>query len=143
MRKQKYVMKKGTKLYSISQFKCPKCHNGDLYPTRLSSLQKIFSMNKRCDHCGQDFEIEPGFYWGSMYIAYGLSSGFMLVGFALIFFFFDTTIIQTFFIVGGILAIFYGLIFRLARAIWINIYVHYDPKADRQKEIYKAEKESK
>ena len=133
-------MKKGSKLYSIINFKCPKCHKGELYPSTLMSFRKIFTMNDQCDQCGQDFTIEPGFYWGSMYVAYGLSSGIMLVGFAIVFFLLDTSIIQTFFIVGSILAVFYGFIFRLARAIWINIYVHYDPKADTQTEIYKSEK---
>lgn len=134
------MFKKGQKLYSILHFKCPKCHNGDLYPTTLSSFRKIFSMNDRCAHCRQAFELEPGFYWGAMYVAYGLSSGFLLFGFALFFFLLGTTILTTFFIVFSIILLLYGIIFRLSRAIWINIYVNYDPKADRQPQLYKAEK---
>jgi hypothetical protein len=30
-------------------------------------------MNKECPVCGQDFEVEPGFYYGSMYISYALT----------------------------------------------------------------------
>ena len=133
------MIRRGNKLYSILYFKCPKCHRGDLYPTSLTSFRKTFTMNDRCTHCEQAFELEPGFYWGSMYVAYALSSGFLLLGFAFIFFFFQTSIITTFFIVFAILALLYGLVFRLARAIWINIYVHYDPKADKQPELYKEE----
>ena len=130
---------KGHTLYSIINFKCPKCHNGDLYPTRLTSFSKTFSMNDKCDHCGQAFEIEPGFYWGAMYVAYGLSSGFLLAGFAIIFFLFNTSILTTFFIVFAVVFLFYGLIFRLSRAIWINIYVQYNEKADRQPQLYQSE----
>jgi uncharacterized protein (DUF983 family) len=133
------MINQGDKLYSILHFKCPKCHEGDLYPTSLTSLRKTFKMNDQCDHCGQAFELEPGFYWGSMYVAYALSSGFLLFGFALIFFLFGTSIITTFFIVFGVLILLYGLVFRLARSIWINIYVNYDPKAHKQPEIYKSE----
>ena len=133
------MFKKGNKLYSIIEFKCPKCHEGDLYPTSLTSFSKIFTMNDHCDHCGQAFDLEPGFYWGAMYVAYALSSGFLLVAYALIYFLLGTSLITTFFIVFAIIFAFYGLIFRLSRAIWINIYVSYDPRADKQPELYKSE----
>ena len=121
------MLKKGSKLYSITQFKCPKCHVGDLYPTTLLSFSKTFTMHDRCEACGQKYVIEPGFYWGAMYIAYMLSSGILLGGFGVLFFAFNTTIMQAFWIPLILLALLYGLIFRLARSIWINIYVHYDP----------------
>ena len=30
-------------------------------------------MNKACDVCGLEFEIEPGFFWGAMYVSYAIS----------------------------------------------------------------------
>lgn len=122
------MFKKGSKVYSIVNFKCPKCHVGDLYPTTLTSFSKIFTMYDTCPACGQKYVLEPGFFWGAMYIAYMLSSGILLVGFALLFFVFNIAIMTAFWILLAVLALLYGLIFRLARAIWINIYVHYDPK---------------
>ena len=35
-------------------------------------------MPERCSVCQQKFDIEPGFYWGAMYVAYMLSSGVLL-----------------------------------------------------------------
>ncbi len=131
-------MKKGHWLYSVLNYKCPKCHQGDLYPEPILSFKKTFTMNDTCSHCGQAFELEPGFYWGSMYIAYGLASGVMLAGFAVIYFFFDFEITTSIIIIGILLTLFYALVFRTARAIWINIYVGYDPQADKQPEIYKS-----
>lgn len=130
-------MKKGHWLYSIINYKCPKCHTGDLYPGNAFDFSKVFTMNEKCDHCGQAFEIEPGFYWGSMYIAYGLASGIMLAGFALLYFFFNVDVTAGILIVAGVLVLFYTWVFRTARAIWINIYVSYDKKADEQPELYK------
>jgi uncharacterized protein (DUF983 family) len=121
------MFQKGQKLYSITQFKCPKCHSGDLYPTKLLSFSKTFVMLERCPACRQQYVIEPGFYWGAMYIAYMLSSGIILGGFGLLFFVFGFSILQSFFTVLVILFLLYGLIFRMARSIWINLYVHYDP----------------
>ena len=133
-------MKKGHWLYSILNYKCPKCHNGDLYPGSSFDFSKVFTMNEHCEHCGQPFELEPGFYWGSMYIAYGLASAIMLTGFAILYFFFDVSVTMCIIIVGAILFLFYVWVFLTARAIWINIYVSYSKQADEQPELYKANK---
>ena len=82
---------KGSKLYSIRKHKCPKCHEGDLYKTPLSSLQGIYNMHEECTHCGQKFTLEPGFYWGAMYIGYALSCGYMLSLMITLVFFFDSS----------------------------------------------------
>lgn len=121
------MLDKGQKLYSVFNFKCPKCHIGDLYPTALFSFSKTFVMYEKCPACRQHYVIEPGFYWGAMYIAYMLSSGLILGGFAILFFAFKLTILQSFFTVLLIVFLLYGFIFRMARSIWINLYVHYDP----------------
>ncbi|HKK62484.1 MAG TPA: DUF983 domain-containing protein [Bacteroidales bacterium] len=131
-------MKKGHWLYSILNYKCPKCHEGDLYPGSAFEFSKLFTMNEKCSHCGQEFELEPGFYWGSMYVAYGLASGIMLTGFAILYFFFDVDVTTGILIVAAVLFLFYAWVFRTARAIWINIYVNYDKQADEQPELYKS-----
>src|SRR6056297_215938 len=131
-------MKKGHWLYSILNYKCPKCHEGDLYPGSAFEFSKLFTMNEKCSHCGQEFELEPGFYWGSMYVAYGLASGIMLTGFEILYFFFDVDVTTGILIVAAVLFLFYAWVFRTARAIWINIYVNYDKQADEQPELYKS-----
>jgi hypothetical protein len=89
-------------------------------------------MKDKCDHCGQPYVLEPGFYWGSMYISYMLSSGLMLTTFAILYFIFDLSVTYTFVGIIAIAAIFYGLIYRLARSVWINLYVHYDGSKSKQ-----------
>ena len=32
-----------------------------------------------CSVCGLTFEVEPGFFWGAMYVSYGITTGMMLV----------------------------------------------------------------
>ena len=120
------MIKKGSKLYSILNHKCPKCHEGDLYPTRLLSFSELFTMKDECPHCGQKYVLEPGFYWGSMYIGYMLSSAVMLLMFGVLLFLLDMGVYES---LGGavvVLVILYGGVYRMARAIWINLYVHYD-----------------
>lgn len=123
------IFKKGSKAYSIFHQKCPRCHESDLFSSRLSSMKGVFQMPEKCSNCQQDFIIEPGFYWGSMYVAYALSSGIMLSGFAILFFLFNLELKLSFGIVLAITLLLYGWIFRISRSVWINMYVHYKAPA--------------
>ena len=75
--------------------------------------------------------MEPGFYWGAMYVGYGLSSGYMLSAMMLLIFGFGLTVNQSFVIaiLGAIVIV--PMVARLARSIWIHIYVRYNPKAGK------------
>jgi uncharacterized protein (DUF983 family) len=52
--------------------KCPHCHTGDVFLHPTYSL-KFAAMHHKCPVCAQDYEIEPGFYYGAMYISYGIT----------------------------------------------------------------------
>lgn len=117
--------KPGTKLYSIFSFKCPRCHQGDLYAGPALNPATAFKMYSHCDQCGQRYVLEPGFYWGAMYISYALASGFLMVTFGILFFLIGLSWQKAFIIDALLLLILYVFIYRLARSIWINIYVHY------------------
>lgn len=112
--------------------KCPRCREGNLYRSSIFSMEGIYNMNDRCPCCGQDFEMEPGFYWGAMYIGYGLSSGYMLSTMLILLYGFEFTLNQSFVlaILGGIVIV--PLVARFARTIWIHIYVRYNPKIAEQ-----------
>lgn len=121
------LFKKGQKGYAILQHKCPRCHSGDLYKTSVWSSKKPFGMLDNCRECGQPFVLEPGFYWGAMYVAYALSAFVMLSGMVIGLFVFEKGIIESFIPTFILLILLYVPIFRMARAIWINIFVHYAP----------------
>jgi uncharacterized protein (DUF983 family) len=119
------MLKKGSKIYSISKFKCPGCHEGNLFKTPLSSFKGIYNMHDKCIECGEDFQKEPGFYWGAMYIGYMLSTAYMLSSMFSLIFFLKLTVNQSFVVAisGGVLIV--PVVARLARSIWIHIYVRY------------------
>lgn len=118
----------GSKLYSILKFKCPKCHVGDLYPTKIWSFKGWFAMNDKCNVCGQKFVLEPGFYWGAMFVSYILSSFLIFAIFAVFFFGLDITVGYAFILTLAVIVFLYAFIFRVSRAIWINIYIGYKPQ---------------
>src|SRR5215216_2534149 len=73
LRKPNQIMLKGTKLYSILNNKCPKCQVGDFFVYKNPFRKDFAKMHDHCPHCGELFNKEVGFYYGAMYVSYGLN----------------------------------------------------------------------
>ncbi len=61
-------------LIHLMQNKCPKCHQGQVFNTQNLFSFRPAKMQDECPHCHQNFSKEPGFYWGAMYVSYGLAT---------------------------------------------------------------------
>ena len=127
---QKYtfsMIKKGSKLYSIFTGVCPKCHEESMYinpnPYVLSETLK---MHEKCSHCGTKYRIEPSFFYGSMYVSYGVGIAFAVAAFVISYLILGSTLTTAFIAIVGTLVAFGPIIMRLSRNIWINIFMHYD-----------------
>ncbi len=120
-------MKKGTKLYSILNQKCPRCHEGDLFEERNPyKLSKIFDMPAECPKCGQPYSLEPSFYYGAMYVNYGLTVGLGIAVFIAMLVLGEEWQLHEYLIaIIGAILITMPLNFRLGRSIWINMFVKY------------------
>ena len=116
-------------MYSILKMKCPRCQEGDLFETGSFSFKKPFDMPENCPACGQRYFLELGFYYGAMFISYVMTSFFSLGFVGLCMFVLGFSINGSFALLILVLAVLFVWIFRLARAIWINANVKYDPKA--------------
>ncbi|MFZ4798470.1 MAG: DUF983 domain-containing protein [Bacteroidia bacterium] len=78
----KYEPNKGL---SILKAKCPQCQSGKMYKKSAFKLNGFTEMFDTCSVCGLTFEIEPGFFWGAMYISYGITTAMMIIVGALVF----------------------------------------------------------
>lgn len=122
---------KGSKIYSVLACKCPRCHVGDMfYPGTLYHPRKFNKMHAYCPYCAQSFEPEPGFYFGSMFVSYAINT-FLFIAFwiATSFLVEDLSLLMILGILFAVVIFLLPITFRLSRAIWINIFVHYDPNA--------------
>jgi hypothetical protein len=119
-------MSKKNKLSVIVNMKCPRCHEGDLYSAPIT--EGIYKMYKECPKCKQPYELEPGFYWGAMYVGYGLSAFYMLSTVCIFLLGFNLSVNMSFAIsiLGGIFI--FPFIARVARSIWIHMNVSYNEK---------------
>lgn len=121
------MIKKGTKLYSILFNKCPKCHNGDFMKEKnIFKLHKAFQMHEKCSSCDFKFMMEPSFFYGAMYVNYGLTVGVGIITFAISTLLFKLTLLESFIPIVIMLLLTAPVTIRLSRIIWINIFVKYD-----------------
>ncbi|MBO6828500.1 MAG: DUF983 domain-containing protein [Allomuricauda sp.] len=129
------MLKKGTKMYSILTGNCPRCHEESMYEnSNPYALSKIFKMNERCSHCGLKYKIEPSFFYGAMYVSYGVGIAFAVAAFVISFLFLGASLPTAFIAIVGTLVVFMPVIIRLSRNIWINFFVKYDPSSVKKHE---------
>lgn len=121
------MIKKGTKLYSILKGACPKCQEESMYinknPYVLSDTLKI---HQHCSHCHTKYRLEPSFFYGSMYVSYGVGIAFAFAAFVISNLILDASLNVTFLSIIGTLVVFGPVIMRISRNIWINLFIHFD-----------------
>ncbi|CAM4143321.1 MULTISPECIES: DUF983 domain-containing protein [Flavobacterium] len=121
------MLKKGSKLNSILTGSCPKCHEESMYEDKNPyNLSNIYKMHEKCSHCNIKYKIEPSFFYGAMYVSYGLGIAFSVAAFIISYVFLNSSLKTAFVVIIVTLIAFMPLTMRLSRNIWINIFVHYD-----------------
>lgn len=127
------MLKKGSKLNSILTGSCPKCQKESMYSDKNPlHLTKVLKMNDHCSHCGLKYQIEPSFFYGAMYVSYGLNVAVGIAAFIVSFVFFGASIEESFLAIVISLIVLFPFVLRLSRNLYINMFVSYDPKAGQK-----------
>ncbi|GAB3835208.1 DUF983 domain-containing protein [Hymenobacter jeollabukensis] len=117
---------------ALLRLRCPRCHAGPLFTHSALSLTKFDEMPDSCPVCGQHYEPETGFYWGAMYISYGLAVGVVFVAGMLTYFLgHDPATWVYVSVVAACMILLTPLLFRYARALMLYGFggIRYDPMA--------------
>ena len=123
------MLKKGSKLYSILTGTCPKCQNESMYLDKNPlHFNKILKMHENCSHCGLRYQIEPSFFYGAMYVSYGLNVAVGIAAFLISFVLFGYSLKVAFIAIIVTLILLFPFVLRWSRNIYINMFVSYDPK---------------
>jgi uncharacterized protein (DUF983 family) len=115
------------KLRSIIRMRCPFCLSGDFFVSHPYDLKHAGDVHERCASCGRRFSKEPGFYWGALFVSYGLSIGFSLMAYGIAWAIRPDLGILGFFVVvvsATVLAAPY--LYALSKIIWANLFFHYE-----------------
>lgn len=128
-------MKKGNKLYSIFKFKCPHCHEGDFFKAQNPyNLKHFADVKEKCDQCGRSYSMEPGFYYGAMYVSYALGVAhvvsFLVAKYVLGF---EMEIWNFILLVGLSMTALLPLYFALSKIVWANFFYNYKPHPENEK----------
>ncbi len=120
------MFKKGTKLYSIFNRKCPECQEGDFFVSKPYNLKNMGKIYDNCPKCNVPYSKEPGFYFGAMYVSYGLGVAVFVAIFVLTYLIYPSASALTYVILIAVAMVLLGPFFyELSKIIWANMFMSY------------------
>jgi uncharacterized protein (DUF983 family) len=120
-------------LVSTLDNRCPRCRTGKLFAsTNPYDLKNTVKMHTQCPVCGQPTEIEVGFYYGTGYVSYAVTTAFSVATFIAwwVLIGFSTEDSRFFWWLGVnsvLMILMQPLFMRLSRSLWLSWFVRYDP----------------
>jgi ribosomal protein S27AE len=106
---------------------CPNCHKGKVLDEKnIFFTFKFPKMHKECSECGFKFEKEPGFFFGAMYMSYGLTVAQGIATYCIAQFFFEKNFdLRIIPIIAVVIIAFSFFNIRLSRLLWIYMFKNY------------------
>ena len=130
------MLKKGSKLHSILTGSCPRCQKESMYLDKNPyNVSKLYAMNENCGHCKLKYKIEPSFFYGAMYVSYGLTVAIGVAIFIVASFFEKLTANKALLYICIGLFLLMPITARLARNIYINMFVSFNPNWNKISDI--------
>ncbi|MEA5260301.1 DUF983 domain-containing protein [Arcicella aquatica] len=122
---------KHSRIQAIIEGKCPQCREGKMFMYPFWQITKFDKMHDNCPVCNLRFEVEPGFWYGAMFISYGINVGFLaFLGVAIFFIFNDPPILYYIIPITVLSLAAVPFNFRASRSIFIHLFgfVKYKPR---------------
>ena len=127
------MLKKGSKLNSILTGSCPTCHEESMYLDKNPyNVVNVYKMHENCSHCGTKYKIEPSFFYGAMYVSYGLNVAVGIAAFIISNVIFHSGLKVAFAAIIASLIVLFPFVLRWSRNIYINMFVSYDPSTNKK-----------
>lgn len=101
------------------RLKCPICSEGSLFSSHIR-------MRKNCPNCGFHFERAPGYFLGSTYINYGVTTLLTTWTYMVLRFGFGVSKSVLIPVLATFCVIFPLVFFRYARSLWLSFDCYFD-----------------
>lgn len=124
-----------SKIQAAITMKCPRCQEGQVFETVNPYVWgKMTQTKERCPKCDLKYERESGFFYGAMYISYMLNIALFVTATVGYYLYFEDKVDWRLYIGGYVLITFilFPVIFRLSRAIWLQIMVKFEPETRKK-----------
>jgi hypothetical protein len=82
----------------------------------------MFNLHKTCSHCHLEYESEPSFFYGALYVSYGISSGWFMIWYFLEYKVLNWNTLNFALFVMGFIVLVAPLTLRWSRLIWLNFF---------------------
>jgi uncharacterized protein (DUF983 family) len=128
-------------LWSMLTMRCPRCRRGDMFthsnPYKSLKLSYILDMYDTCPVCHQKFDLEPGFWYGTGYVSYGvvvLFSGITFIAWWLAIGISadDNRVLYWLLFNGIIVVVLQPWFMRFSRVAYLNFFVKYNENFDKE-----------
>jgi hypothetical protein len=119
--------------HSIRHFKCPYCGKGEFFQAHPYNLRRAGDIHDRCPECDGRYSIEPGFYYGAMYVSYGL--GVAIAATVWVAFLVLAPKAEPHWIVGTVGAVLLlagPYLYALSRIIWAHMFLDFENPTGRK-----------
>ena len=106
---------------------CPHCLKGKVFKEKNIFFRVGFpKMNDYCPHCNFKFEKEPGYFFGAMYLNYGLTVAQGIATYVIAQFFFKETFdLRIIPIIAFVILVMASFNIRFSRLLWIYMFKNY------------------
>lgn len=130
--------------WSILTMKCPRCRRGRMFKEgalyKSLTLSHIFNMYDNCPECGQKYDMEQGFWYGTGYVSYALAVAVSVTTFVawLVLIGVSTDDNRIFWWLGlntVLLVVTQPWLMRLSRVIYMRFFVKYNENYETTKPV--------
>ena len=123
----------------LLSLKCPSCRKGRLFKNAPYSFQGFLKTNKICPNCKTNFNKEPSFFYGSMYVSYALGVGLSIVIFLLMYLFgWAESPRRIFLVILFFITALSPYIYQLSKVIWASFFFPFMGSESKKNENHKT-----
>lgn len=126
-------------IWSIITLRCPRCRRGPLFknknPYKKITVSHIVGMYDSCVVCDQEFDLEPGFWFGTIYVSYGIAviistisffAWWLVIGMSVN----DNRIFYWLIFNAVLIVLLEPWLMRLSRTVYLYIFIKYNKNFD-------------
>ncbi len=132
-------------LWSMLSMHCPRCRRGYMFkdknPYKKLTLSHIFDMYESCPVCHQQYDLEPGFWYGTGYVSYGLAvlisaisfiAWWLIIGISV-----NDNRVFLWLILNAIsILVLQPWLMRISRVVYLYLFVKYNENYDQDPPVY-------